>query len=293
MESSLPLTARRPRVGVCVAMAIGAMMSVQTGAAVSTWMFAAVGPVGAAFLRLALAAAFLLAICRPNPFKFSKSSMLSAIGLGLVSCCMTLFYFQAINLIPLGTASTLEYLGPFTIAVIGLKKRRDLVWPVLALAGVVMLTTPWAGEFNPVGIAYGLAAGASLGGYVVLSQRVGDSFSGMQGLAISLTVAAITASFFGAKSSINGITITILIISAVSAILLPLLPYALEMQALRGMTTSSFSTLMSFEPGFACVIGFVLLGQQLSFLQFAGIALVVIAGVGAVRRGQRTEPALA
>ncbi|GAB2663538.1 EamA family transporter [Saccharopolyspora gloriosae] len=287
MDASPPLTKRRPNVKLCAAMAVAAMLSVQTGAAVSTWMFGSLGPVGAAFSRLALAALILLLFVRPDFRSISWEALLSAAGLGVVSAAMTLCYFQAIDRIPLGTASTLEYLGPFAVAVFGLRRSYDVIWPVLALLGVVLLTSPWSGSLDLAGIGFGLAAGASLAGYVLLSQRVGDGFSGLQGLAVSLAVAAVVSGFFGVGDVVAGFSVPVLLTSVLAALLLPLLPYALEMQALRGMRASSFATLMSFEPGFACIIGFLLLGQHLALLQIAGIALVVIAGIGAVRRGER------
>jgi inner membrane transporter RhtA len=129
-----------PGIRASALMAVAAMLSVQTGAAVSTWMFDSTGPVGAAWLRLTLAALVLFALSRPRVRGLSRPALAYAAGLGLTSAAMTMCYFGAIDRIPLGMASSLEYLGPFAVAVVGLSALRDVVWPVLAGAGVLAIT---------------------------------------------------------------------------------------------------------------------------------------------------------
>ncbi|MFI7002700.1 EamA family transporter [Nocardia sp. NPDC050175] len=271
------------------AMGIVAMLSVQTGAAVSTSMFPLTGTSGAAWLRLLVAAVVLMVAVRPRLRGMSLKAALYVCGLGVMSAFMTISYFGAISRIPLGTASCLEYLGPFVVAVIGLRTRRDLMWPVLAVLGVVLVSQPWHDGFDAVGVLLGVAAGACLGGYVVLSQRVGDSFEGFSGLAIAMVVACVVTGFFGAPDALDSLDIEIIGTVLVSAILLPLLPYILEMVALRGMTTGAFSMLMSFEPALACLIGFIILNQTMSIIQLAGVVCIVLAGTAAVRLGDRLE----
>lgn len=268
-------------------MAVTAMLSVQTGAAVSTWMFDSTGPVGAAWLRLTLAALVLLFICRPRIRNLSKASLAYAGGLGVTSAAMTMFYFGAIDRIPLGTASSLEYLGPFAVAVLGLSAARDVLWPILAAVGVVAVTQPWLAGFDLAGVCLGIGAGACLGAYVVLSQRVGDTLPVLAGLTLAMVTASIVAAPFGLGDAVRQLDVEVVAVAALATILLPLLPYALEMLALRGMTASALSTLMSFEPALACLIGFVILDQGMSALQALGVAMVVAAGVGAVTRGRR------
>jgi inner membrane transporter RhtA len=263
------------------------MLSVQTGAAVSTWMFDSTGPVGAAWLRLTLAALVLLILCRPRVRDLSRASLVYAAALGVTSAAMTMFYFGAIDRIPLGTASSLEYLGPFAVALFGLSAARDVLWPVLAAAGVLAVTQPWEASFDLLGVSLGVGAGACLGGYVVLSQRVGDRLPVLEGLTLAMVTASIAAAPFGLVDATRELDLEIVAVAALATVLLPLLPYALEMIALRGMTTAALSTLMSFEPALACLIGFVVLDQGMSTLQAVGVALVIAAGVGAVRRGRR------
>ncbi|MFJ8042649.1 EamA family transporter [Kitasatospora sp. NPDC096147] len=268
-------------------LAVAAMVSVQTGAAVSTWMFPVAGPLGTASLRLAFAAVILLVWARPRLRGRSRSDLLVAGAFGVISAVMTLSYFAAIDRIPLGVSSALEFLGPLAVAVFGLRRRRDVVWPLLALGGVLALTQPWNGSLDPVGLAFGVLSGAALGGYVIFSQRVGDRFSGVDGLAFAVTVAALCTAPFGLVHAVPVLTPGMLLGAAGAAVLLPVLPYVLEMMALRRLTTGALGTLLSFEPGFAALIGFLLLHQSLTVAQLAGLVCVVAASLGAVRGGER------
>ncbi|MER6343550.1 EamA family transporter [Streptomyces sp. NPDC001595] len=272
------------------ALAVLAMTSVQLGAGVSTWMFDESGPVGTAFLRLAWAAVFLWAWARPRLRGRSRQDLLVAGALGLMSAAMTMFYFLAIDRIPLGVASALEFLGPLAVAVWGLRGRGvDLLWPGLAAVGVLALTRPWEGDAELLGLLFGCLAGACLGGYVVFTQKVGDRFSGVDGLAISLTVAALCAAPFGLPQAAGHLLDPwVLLGSAGAALLLPVLPYVLELVALRRLSTAAFGTLMSFEPAIAALIGLVLLSQSGDVLQWVGTACVIVASLGAVRRGSRS-----
>jgi inner membrane transporter RhtA len=278
-------------IGVAVALAGAAMTSVQAGAALSTSLFRIVGPAGTAWLRLCWAAVILLVFARPRLAGRPAADLAVAATLGAISWTMTLCYFEAVNRLPLGTAAALEFLGPLTVAMLGLRRRADLVWPVCAAAGVVALTRPWTGDVDLVGVAFGLAAGGGWAGYIVLTQRVGDRFPGLQGLAVSMTSAALCTAVAGLPSVAAAISpdnaAQVVLVSLAVALLLPVLPYAFEMIALRRLTTAAFSTLMSLEPAIGTIIGLAVLAQHPTGAQIAGIALVTTAGLGAARRGGR------
>ncbi|MFD3596433.1 DMT family transporter [Nocardia sp. NPDC058640] len=273
-------------------MGVGGMLSVQTGSAVSIHLFPVSGTSGTAWLRLLIAALVLTIFVRPRLRGASAISIVYACGLGVMSALMTLCYFGAIARIPLGVASCLEYLGPFAVAIAGSRTRRDFIWPIIAVVGVILVSQPWLDSFDVIGILLGAAAGVFLGGYVLLSQRVGDAFQGFSGLTVAMLVACAVSTPFGAPQALPNLNVNIVAMAIFAAILLPLLPYILEMQALRGMRASAFSTLMSFEPALACLIGFLILGQQMSATQLSGIALVIFAGTAAVRHGGRSEEQL-
>lgn len=270
-------------------MALVAMLCVQLGIAASVGLFDEVGPEGAACLRLAFAGVILLVVVRPRPSSFSRASLVAAVALGAVTAALTIFFMAAVDRIPMGTASALEFLGPLGVAVLR-GRGSTKVWPAVAAVGVLLLTEPWGGTPDPIGVAFALAAAVSWALYIVLTQRVGDEVAGLQGLAISMPVAGLLATLVAGPSLAAELTPGILLAGLGLAILLPVIPFALEMLALRRLTTTAFGTLMSLEPALALLIGLVVLGQAPGLLPVAGIAFVVVAGIGAERTGARPEP---
>ncbi|MBJ7338247.1 MAG: EamA family transporter [Mycolicibacterium sp.] len=269
-------------------MATGSMLCVQLGLALSLGLVDRIGVEGAAWLRLAWAGVLMLLIVRPRPSAFTRSTFLTCVVLGVVTAAVTLLFMAAIARIPLGTASALEFLGPLGVAVIQGRGRHRYVWPGVAAVGVVLLTQPWAGTIDLVGVLYALAAAACWGCYILLTQRVGDGVEGINGLAVSMAVAGVFSTVVVGSSVIPRITPEILLLGIGLAILLPVIPFSLEMMSLRRLTTASFGTLMSLEPAFAMLIGFLVLSQAPGAAGLVGICLVVIAGVGAARTGART-----
>lgn len=270
-------------------LAVGAMLSVQVGAALSVSLFPAIGPVGTVWLRLTVAAVFFLAVARPRFTGLAPRDLAAPAALGVMTGVMTVFFVLALDRIPLGTVVAIEFLGPLSVAVVRSRSRRGLVWPILAFAGVVLLTEPWTGEIDPLGVLFAALAAVGWAAYIVLTQKVGDRFSGLQGLALTMPVAALVAAIVGVPQAIGGLTWQVLAIGAALALLLPIIPFALELQALRRLTTAAFGTLMALEPAIATLVGAVLLAQIPGVIQVVGVALVVVAGVGAERSGHR-EP---
>ncbi|HWL87061.1 MAG TPA: EamA family transporter [Polyangiaceae bacterium] len=281
---------RRGQVSIGVLFALGSIFAIQTGAAASMPLFAQVGPAGTAWLRLCWAALIFIAIARPRPWAMARRDLLSAGALGVVSAGVTLFCFEAIARIPLATVVSIEFLGPLTVAVLRRSGRWGLAWPPLALAGVLLVTQPWYGVTSVVGIVFIFGAAACWAGYILLTQHVGDRFHGVDGLAISIPVAALVATPFGAPSALTHLTLVVVVKAAGLALLSPVIPYALELFALRRLPTATFGTLMSVEPAAALIVGAVLLEQIPNAGQIVGILLVTAAAIGAARTGARTEP---
>jgi inner membrane transporter RhtA len=275
------------------ALAVSAMLSVQTGAALSTHLFTSLTPAGSAWLRLAIAAVVLLVITRPRPHAIGWPALRATLLLGTATAVLTLAFIEAVARIPLGTAAAVEFLGPLGIAALRSRRRSALVWPALALAGVIGLTEPWHGRLNLAGVGFAAAAASGWAVYILLTQHVGAQLSGLQGLALSLSTAAIVAAPVAAWPAVRGLTPGNAIEGLGLAILVPLLPYTLEMLALRGMDVAAFGTLMAVEPAIATVIGLVVLGQLPAIVPIAGVGLVVAAGIGAQRPSAdtRLEPA--
>lgn len=271
-------------------MALGSMSSVQLGLGLSVHLFGQVGPLGVVWLRLALGAVVLLVLVRPRPWRLRRPVLLANIVLGIVTAGLTMLFMAAVARLPLGTASALEFLGPLGVAVARGGGRRALLWPGLAAAGVLLLTHPWQGSASPAGIACALGAAACWAGYILLTQAVGDEVAGLQGLAVSITVAALVATAVSGPAVIPALTPHLLLVGVGLALLVPVIPFSLEMYALRRLTTSAFGTLMCLEPAIAVTVGLVLLGQVPRVWSLAGVAFVIAAGLGAERHGARTAP---
>jgi inner membrane transporter RhtA len=210
--------------------------------------------------------------------------------LGTVTAAVTMFFMAAVDRIPMGTASALEFLGPLGVAILR-GRGGTKAWPLVAAVGVLLLTEPWHGALDPAGVAFALAAAVAWGLYIVLTQRVGDEIAGLQGLAISMPVAGLVATLVAGPSLVADLTPMVLLAGLGLAILLPVVPFALEMLALRRLTATAFGTLMSLEPALALLIGLIVLSQTPGLLPIAGIAFVVLAGIGAERTGARPGPA--
>ncbi len=283
--SAAPSGAARAGTG----MALGSMLCVQLGLAASVGLFDQVGPLGAAWLRLAWAGVILLVVVRPRPRDMDRGALLAGIWLGVTTAGLTLFFMAAVARLPLGTASALEFLGPLAVAVVHSHGRRMLLWPALAAIGVLLLTEPWHGGIDIVGVAFALAAAGCWAVYILLTQHVGDRLTGLQGLAISLPVAGVVATLVAAPTTLPRLSWPIVLVGLGLAILLPVIPFSLELLALRRLTTSAFGTLMSLEPAIAVLIGLIVLHQVPGLWAGLGVAFVVTAGFGAERAGARTS----
>lgn len=273
------------------ALAVAAMLSVQLGSALSVQLVRSVGPAGTAWLRLSIGALIFLALARPPLRAVRRSDVLTLLGLGVTTGLVTAVFLAAIARIPLGTAVAIEFLGPLTVAAVRSHSRRVLVWPVVALLGVVLLTQPWHSDTaDPVGVGFAVVAGIGWAAYILLTQRVGDRFAGIAGLSITVPIAAVTAAVIGVPQAAGELTLGTVAAAAGLALLLPVLPYALELLALRQMTPTAFGTLMALEPAMGVLLGLAVLHQKPSLMQLAGIVLVVLAGAAAQRGGRRAPP---
>ena len=271
-------------------MALAAIVCVQIGIALSVGLFDDVGPEGAAALRLAWAGVLLLVLVRPRPSAFSRRGLAASAVLGVVTGALTLCFMAAVARLPLGTASALEFLGPLGVA-IARGRGAAKVWPATAAVGVLLLTEPWHGAADAGGIAFALAAAACWAAYILLTQKVGDEVAGIQGLAVSMPVAGVVALLVARPDPAVALAPHMVLAGIGLAVLLPMIPFALEMLALRRLTTTAFGTLMSVEPAVALIVGLVGLHQTPDAGPVVGVLFVVVAGVGAQRRGARRSAA--
>lgn len=271
-------------------LAVAAMLSVQLGSALSVGLIATVGAAGTAWLRLSIGAIIFLALARPPLRAVRRRDLPTLLGLGVTTGLVTIAFLAAIERIPLGTAVAIEFLGPLTVAAVRSHHRRALTWPALALVGVVLLTQPWQDGINAAGVGFAGLAAIGWATYILLTQKIGDRFTGITGLSLTVPVAAATAAVFGIPQATGHLSLEVLAVAAGLAVLLPVLPYALELLALRHMTHNAFGTLMALEPAIGVLLGLLVLHQQPSTTQLAGILLVVLAGGAAQRTGRRHDP---
>lgn len=264
-------------------LAVSAMLVWHVGSAVSVGLIPDLGSAGTSWLRLTLGALMLIAIYRPNPLSMDRSQLGAAVALGATTGAMTLTFLAAAERLPFGTAVALGFMGPLALGVLGTRTARDLLWPVLAILGVLALTEPWTGEADVVGVAMGIANAVCWALYIVLSAHVGGKFTGVKGLSVMLPVAAVVAGVVGIPQAAGHITWEVLAIAAVAALLVAVVSFSLDMLALRRIATSTFGTIAALQPATGAMIGFLFLSQVPTALGVVGTVLVVIAGIGVTR----------
>ncbi|MFF7360550.1 EamA family transporter [Streptomyces sp. NPDC008125] len=270
---------------VSVALVVGGVVSVQFGAAVAALLMPRAGAFGVVTLRLLVAAVVLLVVCRPKLRGHSRADWGTVVAFGVTMGAMNNLFYQALDRIPLGIAVTLEVLGPLALSVIASRRLVNLLWAGLALVGVALLGGAGGfGRLDLLGAGLAVAAGAMWALYIVFSARTGRRFPKADGLALAMAVAALLSLPLGIAESGTKLTVpTTVLLGAAVALLSSVLPYTLELIALRRLPASTFAVMMSLEPAIAALAGFLILDQALSTTDALAIALVIGASVGAVR----------
>jgi inner membrane transporter RhtA len=263
---------------------LGAVSSVQFGAAFAKTLFDNIGPGGAVFLRVMFAALILAAAWRPALRGRSGAEWRLMLAYGFVLVAMNLSYYESLDRIPLGVAVTFEFVGPLGVAIAGSRHALDLLWVALAAAGILLLSDFGGGGLDGLGIALALLAGCFWAAYILLVARVGRAMPGGQPLALAMSVGTLMLAPVGvADAGADLLAPGVLAIGAAVAVLSSVIPYTLELEALRRMPSNVFGVLMSLEPAAAATAGFVVLGEDLVAREIVAIALVVTASAGAAR----------
>ena len=259
------------------------MASFQIGAAIAKGMFPAIGPQGAATLRLGLGALLLLAIMRPWRNWPRPAPLLPLFGLGFAMATTIVMFYLAIERLPLGAAIALQFLGPLVVAVLGSRRATDLFWVALAAAGVWALVGPSTGgaALDPVGVLWALGAATGWGSYILLGRAASSAF-GASTAALALSLAALLIMPFGVwDAGPSLLSPAVVPIALLMALFSSAIPFTLEFYALPRMPARTFAVLMSLEPAFGVLSGLVLLGETLAARQATGVAMVIIAAAGA------------
>jgi inner membrane transporter RhtA len=273
-----------------VALVVAAVTSLQFGAGFAVTLFDELGPAGAAFLRLAIAAAVLLAIWRPHVAGHPLADLRVAAAFGAVLGTMNFAIYSAMDRIPLGIAVTIEFAGPMAVAVLGSRRALDLLWAALAAAGILLLADPGGGSLDAAGVAFALLAATMWAFYILLAGRTGRIFPGGSGLALAMVVGALVVAPLGiAQGGGELLHPELLAAAAGVALASSVIPYSLELEALRRLPANVFGVLMSLEPAVAALAGLVILGQHLSLREWAAIGLVVLASAGATATPARAR----
>ncbi|WP_408056599.1 EamA family transporter [Streptomyces gardneri] len=267
-----------------VALVVAGGLSVQFGSAVAVLLMPRAGALGVVTLRLVLAAVVLLAVCRPKVRGYSRADWGTVVAFGTAMAGMNILFYQAADRIPLGAAVTLEVLGPLILSVVASRRVANLLWAGIALGGVVLLSGGGFDRLDPVGAAFALAAGAMWAAYIVFSARTGRRFPQADGLALAMAFGAVLSLPLGIAEAGDKLLVPSTVLLGLGvALMSSVLPYTLELLALRRLPAPTFAILMSLEPAIAAAAGFLILSQALSVVDALAIALVIAASMGAVR----------
>jgi inner membrane transporter RhtA len=273
-----------------IGLVLAACSIVQFGAGFAVTLFDELGAGGTVFLRVAFAAVVLWAIWRPRLRGHATQDLRVAAAFGVVLGGMNWTFYESIDRIPLGVAVTLEFAGPLAVAVAGSRRALDGLWVLLAAAGILLLARPWegGGDLDGLGVALALLAGAFWAAYILLSARTGRLFPGGTGLALAMAVGALVTLPAGIVQGGSGLLEPhLLAAGAAVALASSVIPYSLELEALRRLPEAVFGVLMSLEPALAALAGLVVLDQALAGADVVAIGLVVVASAGATRLGRR------
>lgn len=272
------------------ALVLVSIVSVQLGAGFARQLFDDVGPAAVVMLRQGGAALVLLALARPSLRGRSRRDWATVVAFGGVLAVMNLTFYEAVARLPLGIAVTIELLGPLGLAVGLSRGRRELGWAAIAVVGVLLLSEG-GGRLDPAGVAFALLAGVGWASYILLSRATGQRSAGIDGLALAMAVAALTVAPLGLRAGGALLDAHVLAVGALVALLSGLVPFSLELVALRRVRPRVFGVLMSLSPAAAALTGFVVLGQRLGVWQVLAVAMVIAASVGTVRRERSAAPA--
>jgi inner membrane transporter RhtA len=264
------------------AQVLAGIVSVQVGSALAKQLFGAVGSTGTVALRLFFAALVLLVVWRPS-VRLGRRAWAVIIGYGLILGLMNLCFYLALARAPLGIVVTIEFLGPLAVAIGGSRRLLDGLWALLAAGGVVLLAEG-RGDIQLAGLLFALATAVCWGSYILLGAALGRHTSDGGGLAIGMTVAAMVVAPVGIVSTgTDLLTPWVLLVGSGVALLSSVVPYSLELEALRRIPPKVFGVLMSLEPAAAALAGLLILGEVLAPLQWVAVLLVVAASVGSTR----------
>jgi inner membrane transporter RhtA len=273
------------------ALVLVGIASVQTGSAVARTLFEELGVAGTALWRLILASLILLAILRPPVRRWTRQSWRAAALLGAAMAGMNLVFYLSLSTVPLGVAVTVEFMGPLLLALVQTRRIVDFFWALLAGVGVLLLGLDTTSDIPLTGLLLAFLAGVFWASYILASAHVGQVLPGVDGLAVALAIAAVIALPFGADGAVAVFDDpTLLVAAATVAVLSSVIPYGLELTALRRLPTRVFGVLMSLQPAAAAIAGRIVLAQELGRREIVALVMVSCASAGITLGRREGQP---
>ncbi|MEO9137521.1 MAG: EamA family transporter [Jatrophihabitans sp.] len=268
---------------------LAAIGSVQFGAAFADTIFPTVGPAGVALLRVAITAVILLLVVRPSLRGRNRSDLVLVAAYGLTLAAMNWSFYEALARLPLGVAVTIEFTGPLALAVAGSRRLLDVLWVVLAGGGVVLLALHGGdADVHAAGVLLALVAASCWALYILLAKKVGKSFGALEALALGTAVGTFLVLPAGLVEGGAALLRPSVLASCLGvAMLSSLIPYTLELVALRRLSTAIFGLLMSLEPAVAALAGVIVLGESPTLVLGVALVMVATASIGATLVSRR------
>jgi inner membrane transporter RhtA len=261
-----------------------AVLSAQLGAGLAKNLFTQLPPSAVVLVRIAAGALILGVVARPRLRGLTRRDLAVGVAFGVTLGAMNLSFYEALSRLPIGIVVAVEFLGPLGVAVAASRRRLDLLWIALAGAGVVLLAPGGGTRISLMGIGFALIAAMCWAAYILLSAAVGSRFPGTTGLSFAMIVSVVLIAPLGIASGGSGLLRPdLLLLGAGVGLLSSVIPYSIEMEALRRMPKQVFGILMSLEPAVAALVGLLILGEVLDVREWAAIGCVVVASLGSTR----------
>ncbi|NQV45263.1 MAG: EamA family transporter [Rhodospirillales bacterium] len=258
------------------------ILAAHMGAAFAYFLFPMIGPLGTVSLRLAFSAVVLILITRPALASLRHRQSWMILVYGLLMAAMNSSFYSAIDRIPLGIAITVAFIGPLSISVLMSRRPLDFVWVALAVAGILLLTPDIGGSLDPVGLLLAAMDGICWSGLVLISPRIAKFAPGNTGLALGMSVAALTMLPIGlSKVPIIMADPVILLYGFGIAMLSTTITFTLEYEALKRLSVRLYGLIISLEPATATILGAIILSQSIGLQGLLAIACVTLAATGA------------
>jgi len=271
---------------------VGSAIFHYLGPAFAVLLFARVDPLGVAWLRIASAAAVFALWRRPwrRLVGIDRDGRRIVVALGGVFAVMNVCFYVAIDRLPLGTVAAIEFLPVILLAALGARTARNVAALVLAVVGVYLLTDVEL-EGEPVGLAFAFANAALFALYIVLAHRLSriPGIGRIDGLAAAMLVAGVCVTPLAGWSAAPAFLDPVALAAGVGVgIASSVVPYVFDQLAMARLRRATYSLLVSLLPATATVVGIVVLSQLPSWIELAGVALVVAAV--AAHRERDEEP---